>query len=289
MMGMDHFIYAGSTGTIIKFNSDEQAWIVSNILDRSNAFINASGETFILGMNRWVTLRDKSCDLGDFQVSFSFCSAQEFTCDDGFCIQLEKRCNHETDCRDGSDEVDCNILRQKPGYNKQLAPKQDASFPTVENDQRLLVNVSVTIIDILNIDEVNQEIKVKMMVLLEWNDSGLTFTNLKEHKSQNKLTVGEREAIWTPELYFDDINIYYREENEQNIVLVEMKKPNFTTLKLDHASNERVFGSDTFVLLQRCIKSYTFICNFDMTMSPFDIQTCSLNFSLINHQNFSAR
>lgn len=289
MMSRDHFIYVGSTGTIIKFSSDQQVWIASNILDRSNAHIKASGDTYLFGLNRWVTLREKSCHLGDFNVSFSFCSAQEFTCDDGFCIRLEKRCNHETDCRDGSDEVDCNILRQKPGYNKQLAPKQDAFFTTVENDQRLPVNVSVTIIDILNIDEVNQEIKVKMMVLLEWNDSGLTFANLKEHRSQNMLTVEEIEAIWTPELYYDDINIYYREENEKNVVLVEITNPNFTTLKLNHVSNERVFGSDTFVLLQRCIKSYTFICIFDMTMSPFDIQTCSLTFSLIHHQNFSAR
>ena len=105
MMVMNHFIYAGLTGTIIKFNPKQQAWIASNILDMSNALIKASGETYLFGVHGWVTLRDKSCDLGDFNISFSFCSANEFTCDDGLCIPLEKRCNHEANCRDQSDEI----------------------------------------------------------------------------------------------------------------------------------------------------------------------------------------
>ena len=34
----------------------------------------------------------------------------EFTCDDGQCVRMEKRCNQLSDCRDESDEVNCYLL-----------------------------------------------------------------------------------------------------------------------------------------------------------------------------------
>jgi hypothetical protein len=38
------------------------------------------------------------------------CSPAEFRCEDGQCIPEEKRCNTRTDCRDGSDELDCSMF-----------------------------------------------------------------------------------------------------------------------------------------------------------------------------------
>lgn len=35
------------------------------------------------------------------------CGSNEFTCDDGYCVQRDYVCDNQADCPDGSDEKDC--------------------------------------------------------------------------------------------------------------------------------------------------------------------------------------
>lgn len=41
-------------------------------------------------------------------AAFHSCSPNEFRCANGRCIFRSWKCDHENDCRDGSDELDCN-------------------------------------------------------------------------------------------------------------------------------------------------------------------------------------
>ena len=50
------------------------------------------------------------------------CADHEFTCDDGQCVDIGKRCDQILNCRDESDEQDCAILELKSGYNKMIPP-----------------------------------------------------------------------------------------------------------------------------------------------------------------------
>ena len=41
-------------------------------------------------------------------VSYYYrCGEDQFTCNNGMCIDIEKRCNLKTDCQDKSDESSC--------------------------------------------------------------------------------------------------------------------------------------------------------------------------------------
>ena len=259
-MGRGQLMYIGITGTIIAHRPDKQAWIVANINDDSKALIRTSKETYLFGESEWIPIKYNTCKEGQYYVSFSSCSSKEFTCSDGFCISLEKRCNQEADCSDGSDELKCHILRKKIAYNKHLPPKPKHSNSTLD-DQHLQINVTIEVVDILYINEVKQEIKVKMGIILKWIDSNLFFTNLQEYSYHNLLDTDEVKSIWRPQLYFNDINIHQREENEAEVVCVERIKLNYTTLDLDHVHNERVYNSDSFTLIQHKLTRY-FSCRY---------------------------
>ena len=73
---------------------------------------------------------------------------KEFTCANGDCISLEKRCNERTDCNDESDEYHCQqIIIDKNSYRKTYVPRN----PTKEGP--LKIEVGFDVIDIVEINE----------------------------------------------------------------------------------------------------------------------------------------
>lgn len=55
--------------------------------------------------------------------SFFQCKRNEFGCNSGECVALEKRCNMVEECDDGSDERICLIVELDPNrYNKDDPP-----------------------------------------------------------------------------------------------------------------------------------------------------------------------
>ena len=43
-------------------------------------------------------------------LSVRRCSADEFTCGDGSCVDVRRRCDQYQDCSDGSDEANCGLF-----------------------------------------------------------------------------------------------------------------------------------------------------------------------------------
>ena len=56
-------------------------------------------------------------------VIFSTCMDDEFTCDDGTCINMTKRCDNINNCpNDISDEVECKLVIIPSSYEETYAP-----------------------------------------------------------------------------------------------------------------------------------------------------------------------
>lgn len=48
-------------------------------------------------------------------TAFHSCNTNEFRCNNGRCIFKTWKCDHENDCKDGSDEIDCTYPSCAPG------------------------------------------------------------------------------------------------------------------------------------------------------------------------------
>ena len=60
------------------------------------------------------------------KLVLSICSHDEFSCSDGSCQPMEKRCNHNIECPDGSDELECELIHQSM---KNIMPPPDEPLP----------------------------------------------------------------------------------------------------------------------------------------------------------------
>ena len=108
---------------------------------------------------------DENCkELKSTLLTLSTCKESEFTCRNGLCIDIEKRCNARTDCRDKSDEVGCLRINPDESYQKYIAPLP----PSNQNSSKIIIEVSVDIVDILEIDEKASIFQVKFKSLNHW-------------------------------------------------------------------------------------------------------------------------
>ena len=132
------------------------------------------------------------------------CKDSEFTCDDGQCVPMDQRCDQIANCKDRSDEKGCQLVVLNEGYNKEVPPF--ISFNMTNG--RIIpveVNVSITLFNVMSIDELDNTIDFKFEIELEWFDHRHTYNNLNGNRLfLNTLNETDLRRIWLPLIVYQN-------------------------------------------------------------------------------------
>ena len=192
--------------TSIEHDEKIAFWNLSTTKGDAAAISKTSRASFTLGKHNWTISGDKGCsehlmsDSYTIELKMSGCEDGNFTCNDGQCISMAKRCDQLPHCRDDSDEKGCEILVLKNGYNKNIPPiisKDDLKIP-------VNVNTSIDIFKLVDINEEDYSIEIQFQITMEWKENRVTYQNLKKKTSLNALTQEYIEMLWLPKIIFEN-------------------------------------------------------------------------------------
>ena len=137
--------------------------------------------------------------------------------------------------------------------------------------------ISVSIIDVINIDENKGSIGFRFKLSMEWKDSRVEFLNLRSNRKRNLLSKNEKHSVWTPSLVF--YNTLNDKETELDYYsnLFVRQDGGFIYAEPLVVDETKIFkGSENTIIYERNYMK-TFICKFNMEMYPFDTQTCVID------------
>ena len=142
------------------------------------------------------------------------CNDDQFSCDDGTCVQMGHRCNWRFECKDKSDENDCmNLLIDKESYSKDIPP--------FSYDAKEKVIVSIILMSVDKIDLTSATFNAKIQLIIKWKDYRLTFINL--FKRGNIVEKDTKQEIWIPPIRFTNAPIELLINDEQTSISILRK------------------------------------------------------------------
>ena len=94
------------------------------------------------------------------------------------------------DCKDKSDEIDCQSIKFHNAYMKNLPPP---SFKLKSYNEKLPIWLEMTVISVLELDEIHSMMKLQLELQVRWIDTRLEFTNLKSEQYGNILSLKEKQ------------------------------------------------------------------------------------------------
>ena len=266
--------FLGVTSTRITYDEKKFAWKSSATDVTVTAFSEAPKKSFLLGKNTWTIFNDSiKCNKGlpvTLELKMTGCKEDEFTCADGQCIRMDKRCNQVSNCKDLSDEVECETLVIGESYSNQVPP-----LVIDENEEIIpaIVIVSTSVLDIIKIAEDDNKIVIKFRIILQWKDGRVSYQNIKKKVYLNALKQYEIEKLWTPYV------IYKNTENNDATTTQDIftsvtvtREGNFTRSPPSSIDEVEIFQGDENTLTMN--QSYTkeFRCQYKFHFFPFDTQ-----------------
>ena len=277
-------VYVGFRTSAIWYDPERKLWIwVSRKLPNSTATSQSRSDGYFLGRNL-VDFSGSSdlCmegrDTKEASIKLTACLEEDFTCDDGHCIPMERRCDQTPNCRDGSDEKSCRMLVRNDNYNKRVPPftvSQD-TFSIIP----VTVQISVVVLNVLKLQEVEHEFYLKFTIRMSWFDHRLKFHNLKVRQSSNALTVDEINSLWTPSIVFSNTHNNEVTAGTEDAQLTVAREGNYTKSGTDSVEEEYIFLGNENKITFEMTYSKIFGCEYQLSMYPFDTQRCTMDMTV---------
>ena len=255
--------FSGNSGWQMAWDNGIKAWRLAS-KQTNDTYAIQTDTKYPLGRKEWTIVNDK-CNAREgsevLSLMFSACAQDEFTCDSGNCVPMEKRCNQQEDCKDVSDEKNCMTVFVDP--KKYLKDKPPAAL---EGKVKAEVKVRVDLLEILTLSVVEMKITTKYNLYLEWLDPRITFYNLKKNRNLNGLVRDEMEKIWIPKIIFANTQAnVYSILDTKSIGLIT-RKGSFTYSGIDEKENIYKYrGNENPILLSRVYET-EWICEYDMRL-----------------------
>ena len=270
-------ILLGQLTNRIEYNDTINHWILNDAKYDVTAMCRATKVSYLLGKHNW-TISNDGCRKGKLYnttLKLTGCAEDEFTCDDGQCIKMERRCDQvtgkEPNCRDESDENGCQLVVFKNNYNKNIPPIGNAKDGSVIPTD---VSISITLMKVVEIEEVDHSIHLQFQISLTWKENRVEYQNLKKETSRNALTEDDIGAIWLPLIVYD--NTDQKEVTrlgmdwEWSTDVTVTREGNFTrSTGLDEAE---IFEGAENRLTMNQTYTWEFQCKYELQRYPFDTQ-----------------
>ena len=162
--------------------------------------------------------------------------------------------NSQTIFQDKSDETNCEKVVFGDTYQSYLPP------PTLENQNKFHVNLSIEVMDIQNINEVDKTFQVPYTLFLSWIDSRLQYKNLNQDEGLNLLSSQEKSTIWSPIVVFKNTNEKHKTIVDQSTYVQIKKYGNATLTPKSQEENAKLFmGDENNIIMLRYYREI-FIC-----------------------------
>ncbi|KAK8401438.1 hypothetical protein O3P69_002897 [Scylla paramamosain] len=265
--------------TDIYWNSTMDVWILQSLKVAAWAMWDPRrGVHYPFGTHQWKVM-SVLCGLEAgmaVNLTLSVCGKGMFTCEDGTCISLQKRCDLRVDCPDQSDEHQCSLVDVPQDYQNNIPPQ-----PTVLN-QSLAIHFTINIISFPSVATQDLTFVTTFQLLLRWRDPRLSYLNLKTDRTLNMLSEDNKRRIWTPRVFFSNAhgNVF---TNLNQGSRVECVQEGSSTVGGPHHTREvNIFSGSENSLEMGQLYSVTYSCDFELLMFPFDAQVCTMKFMLVS-------
>ena len=268
-------------------------WVLTDAKYNVTAVSEATKLSYLLGKHNWTISNDVyKCNKGqpyNTTLKLTGCKEEgEFTCDDGQCIEMKRRCDQvtgkEPNCRDESDENGCELIVFKNNYNKNTPPIADKNGTVIPAN----VSISITLMKVVEIEEVDHSIHLQFQISLQWNETRVKYQNLKKKTSLNALTEKDINRIWLPLIVYDntdqkEVTRLGEKWEWGTTVAVSREEENPERSGIDEIDEIEYFQGVKNRLTMNQTYTWEFQCNYELQRYPFDTQVCQTQLILILH------